>query len=844
MLRNVKYSKILYYRPLKQPCSEQLKKASMPAQSNATICLCLVIYPGRSGLERCLKSAQGFIDAWVVVDLSNQSGTQAIVAGSLGHLPGGYSQQTFISQAEAKNFALREAENFSDLALLLECDEELLVLENHLNLGSEYTLGMIEVRHSGYSLRESRLIRLKQGATMQNVITPTIKSIEQYAATLLPKVAINCTSPGAWRTATHTRDVALIRAELEQSPNNHALKLEYAKRLIAQKQFDEAEALLLALSDSEPARELTWMANYLLGNLAAEAEQLSEAKEAFQQCIELDAGRAEPYMRIMLILSQENRLNDALEVGKLIIDLEPAAHADYIEPSVYLFAAKLELAELFFRVGDTENTRLIARSVAKHGEIPKPSLNRIKYLADAPDQSDPVARALQIQNTKSLANKAPAIAKHTATAPTLSIGMATYDDFDGVYFSIMSILLYQQDVLEQIELIVVDNNPESEHGKAVKSVCNAAANIRYIPAGEYQGTTVRERVFSEARGDFVLCMDCHVFLHQGALAAMLDYCQNNPESGDLFHGPMVSEDGRLFTTHMNPVWRAGFYGAYDNDERGKQFDHEPFEIPMQGLGLFACRRQAWPGFSRKFRGFGGEEGYIHEKFRQAGGNVLCLPFLRWTHRFQRPAGTRYVNAWEDRIRNYLVGWNELGMDTNSIYAHFARHVGSDITARVNARFQAEQRGPLWAFDSIYSIDSNKAEEQHPLLARLSIEKVTIAIQQSTLVSGVLFALNLAQQQNLPDAVIIHTAGLEAIDSDLDARLREISAHPDQSCLWLELGSAETDKHASEMAISDANRPFIFIARAAAFAALQKSLLESHAFSEESLLAQGLELVRL
>lgn len=40
---------------------------------------------------------------------------------------------------------------------------------------------------------------------------------------------------------------------------------------------------------------------------------------------------------------------------------------------------------------------------------------------------------------------------------------------------------------------------------------------------------------------------------------------------------------------------------------------------MQGLGIFACRRDVWPGFNPRLRGFGGEEGYIHEKFRRAGG---------------------------------------------------------------------------------------------------------------------------------------------------------------------------------------------------------------------------------
>ena len=46
---------------------------------------------------------------------------------------------------------------------------------------------------------------------------------------------------------------------------------------------------------------------------------------------------------------------------------------------------------------------------------------------------------------------------------------------------------------------------------------------------------------------------------------------------------------------------------------------------MQGLGLFACRGEAWPGINPRFRGFGGEEGYLHEKVRQNGAASCAIP---------------------------------------------------------------------------------------------------------------------------------------------------------------------------------------------------------------------------
>ena len=121
------------------------------------------------------------------------------------------------------------------------------------------------------------------------------------------------------------------------------------------------------------------------------------------------------------------------------------------------------------------------------------------------------------------------------------------------------------------------------------------------------------------------------------------------------------------------------YGCWAMDERGQDPDAPPFDIPMQGMGLFCCRRAAWPCFNEQFQGFGGEEGYIHEKFRQRGGRTLCLPFLRWIHRFNRPMGVPYNNSWEDRVRNYVIGFRELGLPTDELEQHYHELLGD--TAR-------------------------------------------------------------------------------------------------------------------------------------------------------------------
>jgi hypothetical protein len=277
-------------------------------------------------------------------------------------------------------------------------------------------------------------------------------------------------------------------------------------------------------------------------------------------------------------------------------------------------------------------------------------------------------------------------------ARTLTIGMATYDDYDGVYFTLQAFRLHHSEVLSDVEFVVVDNNPDGPCGRALKDLGNSIETYRYVPKGGRSGTAVRDRVFEEARGDFVLCIDCHILIASGALERLIAYLKARPQTRDLLQGPLLHDNLKDYSTHFDPQWRAGMYGTWGADPAGADADAPAFEIPMQGLGLFACRRAAWPGFNPHFRGFGGEEGYIHEKFRRLGGRVLCLPFLRWMHRFNRPLGTPYAHRWEDRVRNYLVGFRELGWDTGPVVEHFRGFLGEQVWSMI-----VEQLGrdPVW-----------------------------------------------------------------------------------------------------------------------------------------------------
>jgi uncharacterized membrane protein YphA (DoxX/SURF4 family) len=271
----------------------------------------------------------------------------------------------------------------------------------------------------------------------------------------------------------------------------------------------------------------------------------------------------------------------------------------------------------------------------------------------------------------------PTAASLVRPAPELTIGMATYDDFDGVYFTLQALRLYHD--LDNTELLVVDN-----YGcPHTRDLVQTWARGTYVLANDVVGTAIaKDTVFRNASGTAVLCCDSHVLFEPGVVARLKRFYRDHPTCDDLLQGPLVYDDGELVSTHFDPVWRDQMWGIWATDPRGRDPGGEPFEIQMQGLGVFSCRTEAWPGFHPGFRGFGGEEGYIHEKFRRAGRRCLCLPWLRWMHRFGRPRGTPYPLTVEDKLRNYVLGHAELGLDLEPVLEHFAQYLPADRVAEL------------------------------------------------------------------------------------------------------------------------------------------------------------------
>lgn len=253
----------------------------------------------------------------------------------------------------------------------------------------------------------------------------------------------------------------------------------------------------------------------------------------------------------------------------------------------------------------------------------------------------------------------------------LTIGMVVYDDYDGFYFSIQAIRMYHKEALNDIEFVIINTNSDSPQGQAVEKFCVAnwiKEPFQYFRDDNKMGTATRSKIFDYAKTPYVLIMDSHVMIEAGGIKALIDYFSNGEDDGNLIQAPLLYDNLEDGPSYFKPEWRDGMFGTWAMDKRSK--GNEPFEIPSQGLGVFACRKDAWLGFAKGHSGFGGEEGVCHEKFRQSGKKTICFPPLKWLHKFTRVNGCPYPNRYEDRVKNYFRGHLELNQPVFEIIEHF------------------------------------------------------------------------------------------------------------------------------------------------------------------------------
>lgn len=413
----------------------------------------------------------------------------------------------------------------------------------------------------------------------------------------------------------------------------------------------------------------------------------------------------------------------------------------------------------------------------------------------------------------------------------LTIGMPHYDDYRGVFMTVQALKMYQD--LTDVEILVVDNSPHLQSGKSCKLLLEnfkGHFNTRYIAMPESRGPAhAKNEVIQQASGDIVVVMDCHVMLQKDSIRRLKEY----PIDDSFYTGPLLMDDCHSTCTHFDMMWRGGMWGiwaqawqhpngaifsVHHSDDRycefydmtlsrkkvnfdmpmikfdgnwqarlmtlgckmiGNNSEDPPFEIPAQGCGLFVVKKDSWLGFNDSFYGFGGEEGYIHAKYLKNGRKTYCLPFMRWNHYFRRGDEVPYPVVMQDRIRNYVIGFKELGLDLAPIKQEFvpknisesdwAMLLKNPVTyARSGVKDVNQPPESIDNFDRLYEWSKTQVNKDYPpelvttLRAYGSISSSILDVSENSLISLSLSAGNpkrLSSFKKQRDKVITHMENL-------------------------------------------------------------------------------------
>ena len=312
---------------------------------------------------------------------------------------------------------------------------------------------------------------------------------------------------------------------------------------------------------------------------------------------------------------------------------------------------------------------------------------------------------------------------------SLCIGMATHGEFDGVWFTIQALRMYHG--RGRRGRVVRRHRQRSARRRPPPRCERSATGSRAIATSRSTaapGTAVRDLVFREADADVVCCVDSHVLLAPGALEALRDWFDAHPDSLDLLQGPLLHDDLDLerAVTHLEPTWGAGMFGQWARDARlddpGRRAvrdrDAGPRRVRVPAQRLAGAQPAA-----ARVRRRGGLPARDVPPARRPGAVPPAAARGRTGSR-DRP-GISYPNRWEDRIRNYLVAWGELGWDVAPMEAHFVELLGSqfDVRAVIDAARELVEH-PLGAFDAVLCLAGGDCDAHaHPAPLAWRVERV-------------------------------------------------------------------------------------------------------------------------
>ncbi|MES2790111.1 MAG: hypothetical protein V4719_10845 [Planctomycetota bacterium] len=263
--------------------------------------------------------------------------------------------------------------------------------------------------------------------------------------------------------------------------------------------------------------------------------------------------------------------------------------------------------------------------------------------------------------------------------PRITVGIVCTHMTGGTILTIQSHRLNNLDIRDQLEIIVADCDPQHPEAVTFRDAVARLDNVRYIAVDKSgSASQPQDRIFSEATGEIVLCIDSGARLEPDALPKLLNWLSCHPESDDLILGTRVHGNLSAASNEADAVQPGNKLGTETIACCDECVELESPEVETPDWQLLCCRKAAWLGIHLPFQEPAEEAGYIREKFELAGRRTLRAPFLKWRQRVPEPNAPAGQRSPCNPIRNRLLAALELNRPLTPIMQSIPQEIPHEV----------------------------------------------------------------------------------------------------------------------------------------------------------------------
>ncbi|ALC21604.1 UNVERIFIED_CONTAM: glycosyltransferase involved in cell wall biosynthesis [Streptomyces graminofaciens] len=314
-----------------------------------SICLCMIVKNESGVIERCLASARGLIDTWVISDTGSTDGTQDLIRKALDGIPGELHEEPWVNFGHNRSLNIRHARGKADYLLLLDAD---LVVRQDAPL-PRLTADSYMLRHEGaLEYRIKRLVRGSLPWRYEGVTHEYLTADRKDQQQNLDALVIEDHADGGSRHDKFERDARLLGDELERDPSNTRTVFYLAQTMRDMGRTAEAIELYERRAAMGGWAEEVYYALLQAGVLRARSDDWPGAMDALSRAWESRPERLEACYELASRLRGMGRHRAAHAFASAGLDRPQPDDVLFTQPWVYRWGLLFEFSITAYWVGE------------------------------------------------------------------------------------------------------------------------------------------------------------------------------------------------------------------------------------------------------------------------------------------------------------------------------------------------------------------------------------------------------------------------------------------------------------------------------------------------------------